>query len=343
VKKISFMIMMVLFFSAALIGCGKSSGTSTEVNGESSGKIEGGGNPIEINIGTTTTEDSSFPAAMKFFKKEVEEKTNGEITVNLHYNSALGGEREMVEAASVGTLEGAMVSSAVITNFVPEMAVLDIPFLFRDAEHARTAMQGEAGKMLGEKMEGAGLKLLSWGETGFRHITNSKQPIEKPEDLNGLKVRTMENKVHLEAFEELGADPTPMAWGEVFTSLQQGVIDAQENPIFILYVNNLNEVQKYTSKTGHVYSAAALLLSKQVYESLTEEQKEIVMTAAKNGAQANYDYNDEKEAEYQEELESRGMIFNEVDKAPFIEALKPISEKYKEASPEIYDALINAE
>jgi tripartite ATP-independent transporter DctP family solute receptor len=223
------------------------------------------------------------------------------------------------------------------------MAVLDIPFLFRDAEHARTAMQGEAGKMLGEKMEGAGLKLLSWGETGFRHITNSKQPIEKPEDLNGLKVRTMENKVHLEAFEELGADPTPMAWGEVFTSLQQGVIDAQENPIFILYVNNLNEVQKYTSKTGHVYSAAALLLSKQVYESLTEEQKEIVMTAAKNGAQANYDYNDEKEAEYQEELESRGMIFNEVDKAPFIEALKPISEKYKEASPEIYDALINAE
>ncbi|MGG0716248.1 TRAP transporter substrate-binding protein DctP [Robertmurraya massiliosenegalensis] len=340
-KKISMLLAMFLLSMTAIIGCsGNTAGTNSNGNSEQNGS--GSNDPIVINIGTTTTEDSSFPQAMKLFKEEVEGKTNGEIKVNLHYNSALGGEREMVEAASIGTLEGAMVSSAVITNFVPEMAVLDIPFIFEDLEHARSAMQGEAGKLLGEKMENANLKLLSWGETGFRHITNNERPIEKPEDLEGLKIRTMENNVHLEAFQELGADPTPMAWGEVFTSLQQGVIDGQENPIFILYVNNLEEVQKYTSRTGHVYSAGALLLSKQLFDSLTEEQQEIVITAAQNGAQANYDYNDEKEAEYQAEMESKGMVFNEVDKAPFIEALKPITDKYKDASPEVYEAIMNA-
>ena len=315
-------------YALGLTGCGGAAG--------------GGSQTQTINMGTTSTKDSQFGAAMQAFKEEVESRTDGEIKVNLGFDSTYGGEREMVESVSVGTLEAVMTSNAVITNFVSEMGVLDLPFIFEDTEHAREVMNSEVGEELAGLMEEQNLKLLAWGETGFRHVTSSNEPILKPEDLRGVAIRVMENDIHLQTFEAMGANPTPMAWGEVYTSLQQGVIDAQENPIGILWVNNLDEVQNHASLTGHVYSAGAIILSSDIYESLSAEHQEAVMEASEAAQQANYEYIDEKEPEYIKDLESRGMQFHEVDRETFVEATDEVVQQHRNISPELYKKIVNA-
>jgi TRAP-type transport system periplasmic protein len=306
------------------------------------GSAAGDGQTQTISMGTTSTEDSQFGAAMQAFEEEVESRTDGEVQVNLGFDSAYGGEREMVEAVSIGTLEAVMTSNAVITNFVPEMGVLDLPFVFEDTEHAREVMNGEVGEELAGLMEEQNLRLLAWGETGFRHITSANEPILEPEDLQGVAIRVMENDIHLQAFEAMGANPTPMAWGEVYTSLQQGVIDAQENPIGILWVNNLDEVQDHASLTGHVYSAGAIILSSDIYESLSPEHQEAVNEAAVAAQQANYEYIDEKEPEYIRDLESRGMQFHEVDREAFAQATDEVVQQHRDISPELYEKIVDA-
>ncbi len=299
------------------------------------------GGVTEINVGTTQTKDSVFAAALNKFKDEIESNTDN-VTVKLHFNSELGGEREMVEAVNIGTLEGVWTSTGVISNFVPEMGVVDLPFIFEDKEHARSVMNGPVGKQLAEKINDQNFELLTWGENGFRHVTNNEKPIEKPDDLKGLKIRTMEVKSHQEAFEALGATTTPMAWGEVFTSLQQGVIDGQENPIPILQSSKLYEVQKYVSLTGHVYSPTALMIGDQIWSQLSKKDQQIVLDAAKKAQEENYRVGDEKEEEFKAELEENGMEINEVDKQPFKEAVQPVVDEYKKDFEDLYNQIIES-
>ncbi len=163
---------------------------------------------------------------------------------------SLGDERQVVEGLQLGTVHLTVTSTGPLGGFVPDMNVLDLPFLFRDAAHAYKVLDGEIGRGLLDKFEAVGIKGLAFWENGFRHVTTTKKPVEKPSDLKGLKIRVMENRVHQAAFRQLGADATPMAWGEVFTSLQQGLLDAQENPIPIVSTFKLYEVQKYLSLTA---------------------------------------------------------------------------------------------
>lgn len=325
--------------TASLIGCSNGQETSgSEANGET-GDSEAA---HSLNFGTTQTEDSQFSAALEALKEEVEEKSDGEISVNLHYNSSLGDEREMVEAVNMGNLEGVMTSTGVLSNFVPETSVLDLPFIFRDKEHARTVMDGEVADTLAGSLEDSNFKVLAWAENGFRHVTNSQRPIENPEDLDGIKLRTMEVSSHQKAFQEMGADPTPMGWGEVFTSLQQEVIDGQENPLTIIYQSKLFEVQDYLSLTGHVYSPTAIMLGNDIFEGMSEENQQILLDAAQTAKTANYEFIDEVETENIERLEDEGMeIIEDVDKEPFMEAVQPVIDEYKSEFPDLYEQIIN--
>ena len=187
---------------------------------------------LKMNI--SVAQNSHYGVAIDTFAREVEKRTNGRYKIQNFYSGALGAERESIEALQVGTLDLTMTSTGPIPNFVPEVAILDIPFLFRDYAHARAVLDGPIGQDMLKKFDAKGITALAWGENGFRHMTNSKRPVNVPDDLKGLKMRTMENPVHIQAYKAFGIIPTPMAFTEVFTALQQGTVDGQENPVSVI-------------------------------------------------------------------------------------------------------------
>jgi len=284
-----------------------------------------------IEVGHATTLDSHYGMGMTRFGEVLEEVSGGEMTLVQHPAAALGGEREMIEAVQIGTLDMVITSTGPLPNFVPETQVLDLPFLFRDYDHARGVLDGEIGQELLETIDAAGFKALAWTENGFRHITNSQRPVRTPADLAGMKIRTMENPIHLRAFEALGAAPTPMSFAELFTALQQGVVDAQENPIVVITVSNFAEVQDHLSLTGHLYSPAIIIMSDALWSGLSEEEQGWVMAAAEASVEVTRARVTELEENGVDGLIEAGMeVVTDVDKAPFQAAVAPAYDAYTE-------------
>jgi tripartite ATP-independent transporter DctP family solute receptor len=218
-----------------------------------------------------------------------------------------------------------MTSTGPVPNFVPEVGILDIPFLMRDYPHARAVLDGPIGQEMLGKFPAKGIVALAWGENGFRHMTNSKRPVNAPDDLKGLKMRTMENPVHIQAYKQFGIIPTPMAFTEVFTALQQGTVDGQENPLSVISAAKFDQVQKYMTLTGHVYSPALILMSKAVWDKLAPADRDAFLAAAKEAVKANRARIDEDERRAVTDLRAKGMIIIEnVDKARFQATLAPM-------------------
>jgi tripartite ATP-independent transporter DctP family solute receptor len=274
---------------------------------------------INISVG----QNSHQGVAIDTFAKEVEARTNGRYRIQAFYAGALGGERESIEAVQLGTQELTLTSTGPVPNFVPETRILDIPFLFRDKAHGRAVLDGPIGDELLVKFESKGLKALAWGENGIRHMTNNKRPVTTPDDLKGLKMRTMENPVHIAAYKNFGIVPTPMAFPEVFTALQQGTVDGQENPLSVIMAAKFEQVQKHLSLTGHVYSPAVILMNKGLFDKLPSEDRKHFLDAAKEAIKAGRARVDEDDAKGVAELKSKGMQIVEVDKARFQAALAP--------------------
>jgi TRAP-type transport system periplasmic protein len=278
----------------------------------------------------TTTQDHPYTLGMIRLAQLVRERTGGRVDIRIHHSRQLGDERQVVEGLQLGTVHLTVTSTGPLGGFVPEMNVLDLPFLFRDAAHAYRVLDGEIGRDLLDKFEAVGIKGLAFWENGFRHITTWKKAIERPADLKGLKIRVMENRVHQAAFRQLGADATPMAWGEVFTSLQQGLLDAQENPIPIVSTFKLYEVQKHLSLTGHVYSPAPVLLSKKTWDRMPLDIQRIVSDTAMEVARVQRQLNRGQEQKQLGELRKQGMsIVENPDRAAFREAMKPVFEQFE--------------
>jgi len=280
---------------------------------------------ISISIG----QNSHQGIAIDTFAREVERRTNGRIKVQPFYSGALGGERESIEAVQLGTQELTFSSTGPVPNFVPAARILDIPFLFRDKAHARAVLDGPIGQEMLKEFESKGFKALGWAENGVRHMTNSKRAVNTPDDLKGLKMRTMENPVHVAAYKGFGIITTPMAFPEVFTALQQGTVDGQENPIPVIVANNLNQVQRHLTLTGHVYSPAVLMVSPAVMGRLSAADREAFMEAARAAQRANRERVSTDEATGVEELRRRGMtVVTEVDRSRFQAALGPAYQVY---------------
>lgn len=285
----------------------------------------------EISVGYAISSNSHYGEGSRAFKETLERLSDGEFTVTDHPSGALGGERAMIEGLQIGTVDVVITSTGPLGNFVPETYVLDLPFLFEDYDQARCVLDGEIGQELLDKMGEHDLVGLAWSENGFRHITNSRRAIESPADIDGLKIRTMENRIHQQAFEELGASPTPMAMPELFTALQQGTVDGQENPVTVIVAANLFEVQDQLSLTGHVYSPAIMLGSPVLLDGLSDEEREWFHEAARAGAEATRAEVSRLEEEGVELLRDKGMtVDTEVDPAPFQEAVQPVHEAFVE-------------
>jgi len=278
---------------------------------------------MKINI--SVAQNSHYGVAIDTFAREVEARTSGRYKVQTFYAGALGAERESVEGVQLGTLDLTLTSTGPLPNFVPEVAILDIPFLFRDYAHARAVLDGQIGQELLQKFPPKGMVGLAWAENGFRHMTNSKRAVNLPDDLKGLKMRTMENPIHIEAYKQFGILPTPMAFTEVFTALQQGTVDGQENPLSVITAAKLDQVQKNLTLTGHVYSPAIILMNKGQWDKLSPTDKQAFLDAAKEAVKANRARIDDDERKAVADLRAKGMaVVEKVDKAKFQAALAPV-------------------
>ena len=202
--------------------------------------------PITLKLGHIAEPENPYGQGADYFAKLVKERSNGEIEIQVFPSSQLGNQRDLVEGLVFGTVDMTLTGTAVLGNFVPEVAVFDLPFIFRDIPHAYKALDTVGMDLckLGEKQ---GMITLAIWENGVRHMTNNRQPIRTPEDMKGLKVRVMEQPVYIEMMKALGASPTPMAMSELYTALQKGVVDAQENPLAQIATKRFDEVQKYIS------------------------------------------------------------------------------------------------
>lgn len=277
-----------------------------------------------LRIGYATSATSHYGVGSTVFCEEMEKGTQGRYKCQQFPSSALGGEREQIEAVQLGTQDLVNTSTGPLGNFVPEVRIVDIPFLFRDYDHARKVMDGPIGQDLQKKMAAKGLINLAWTENGFRHMTNSKRPINTAEDASGLKMRTMENKVHMDGYKTFGILPTPMPFPELFTALQQGTVDGQENPIPVILASKFSQVQKHLSLTGHVYSPATIILSPAVWNKLSDADKAAFTEAAKKGATAQRKKVNDDEASGIAQLRSEGMqVIEKVNGESFRKAVIP--------------------
>ena len=266
---------LATLLALTMTACGGDSSTPT--NDDGSGSDAGGTPEYTIKVGHTLQEDTPAHKAWLLFEEQVEANSEGRIAVELYPNSSLGTERVMFEACQMGTLEVAYGTTSVLANFDKNMEVLDLPFLFEDEATARAAITGELGTAAAANLGDIGLINLTYMENGIRHVTNSSHPINTPDDLRDLKIRTMENSIHMSSFTHLGASPTPMAFTELFTALQQGTVDGQDNGAELTWQSKFQEVQKYYVYTKHIYSPYVILMSGETFNGLTPEEQEIIM------------------------------------------------------------------
>ena len=320
---------LALAISAAmalsLAACG---GGTTSSGSGSSGESGGNTETVTIQLGHGQTEAHPYHLGAARFAELVEEYTNGTVTVEIFPNGTLGAERDMVEGVSMGTIDACITTNAPLTNFNSDFNVFEFPYLFSTVEEAREVLDSEIGQNLMDELENIGIVGLAYFENGFRNITNNVREITTVDDLAGLKIRTMESEIHIESFRAMGANPTPMNWGGVYTALQQGTIDGQENPAMAIVDGNIYEVNQYLAQTEHFYSPAELLINADLFNGLTAEQQEAVQRAADEACEYQREQAYTFNTENMQELVDLGMTLSQVDKSTFVEACQAVYEEY---------------
>lgn len=296
-----------------------------------------------LNMNHPLPPNSHYGVGAVAFKEEIERRTGNRIRVNIQRND---NERENIEALQIGTSDLTITSTGPVGNFVPDTLITDIPFLFRDYAHARGVLDGPIGQAILDKCPAKGLICLAWSENGFRHLTNNRREVKSPADAKGLKIRTMENQVHLQAFRTLGALPTPMAFPELFSALQQGTVDGQENPIGVIVSAKFAQVQKHLTLSGHLYSPALVLMSPAAYNKMSAEDRKLIVQIAREGAQVSRQKVEQAEREGVEALKVAGMQVRALtpeEKAAFQSSLAPAYADYaKRFGQANIDAIRNA-
>ena len=287
--------------------------------------------PIELRLAHVVNEQDGFHLAAEKFEELVEARTDGVVDVELFPNAQLGDERTLLEGMQIGTVDMGVITNGPVANFVEEIAVFELPFLFPSREAAYRVLDGPIGQDLLDELGRVNLKGLAYAERGFRNLTNSRGPVDEPADLEGMKLRVMENPVYVDTFRELGANAVPMAWTEALTAMQQGTIDGQENPVNVIHSFELDETQTHMTLSRHTYAPAIFVMGLPVWSELPGSVQTIVKQAAQEAAEYERRINAEMEAEQLAELKARGMTVTEdPDLAAFREAVAPVYDQYEE-------------
>ena len=267
------------------------------------------------------------------FAKYVTEKTSGEIEVQVFPLGQLGGERSMTEQVQAGTLHMTAVTSGVLANFVPEVGIIELPFVYPDRKTAyRVLDDKEVQQRLAKYCEPKGFIFIGYTENEFRDITNSKRPIKKPEDLSGLKIRVIEGPMFIDTFKTLGANPTPMPFPEIYNALQQKVIDGQDNPLFTSVLMKFTEVNKFATVTHHILTECPVVVNAKFWKSLTPEQQKIFREAAEVQIKTNREGNARGSADAIQKAKAQKVdvyVLTAKDREVFKKAVQPVYDKYK--------------
>lgn len=266
----------------------------------------------EIRFGHVVSAETTQQRAYEHFKDLVEDRSDGRITVDIYPDGALGGEREMVESTQVGDIQMTAPSIGVLANFDDTLEVFDFPFIFDDVETAHAVLDSEVGMSLLEGVQDNGLLALGYGENGYRHLSNSGGEIRLPEEAAGMQLRTMEVPMHIAYWRSIGVNPTPLAFTEVFSALQQGVVDGVENPLQLIYTGNFYEPSPYITMTGHIYDPEPILINKDFFDGLSEEDQEIIRSSAGEAITELRGFNADVEADLRAELEAEGVTFTDL-------------------------------
>ncbi|SFD44034.1 tripartite ATP-independent transporter solute receptor, DctP family [Lentibacillus persicus] len=316
-------LIMIAVFAIVLAACSGGDGDGTE----------GSSDAQTLRVGHTLTESTATHIALESFKETVEANSDGAITVELYPNGQLySSERSAIEAVQGGNMEMTVTATAPVVGFVPEYKVLDLPFLFPDNETAYEALDGELGSTLLEKLPEAGLKGLVYGETGMRQLSTGNKPIEKPEDLEGVKMRTMENDVHIEAFETYGASPEPFAFGELYSALQQNTFDGMENPLNLIDQMKFYEVQEYLTISNHAYTATLFFINNDLFEGMSEENQTVIEEAAVEFRDSQRELAQENAQKGMEAVQGEMEIteLTEDQRQAFIDASQPVYDTFQD-------------
>jgi len=337
-KKLAALILSLIMCVSILSGCGGKTEAPAGDSAASSGTTEpadstGAAEPsgaAEVTWVASCANTEEHPAVQGVFKfaELVEEKSGGRMHIDVFHSAQLASDRDCIEGMQMNSIQAGIMVSSALASFTNGFLIFDLPFLFENSEQGQKLCDSEVGADIISSLDDIGIKGLGFMEYGMRNITNSVRPIEVPDDLKGIKIRTMENPIHMGAFSAMGADPTPMAFGELFTALQQGTIDSQENPLSVITSSKFNEVQTYLSVTEHVYSAAPLMVSKAAYDALPADLQAIVDEAGKEACEWERAYLAEAETAWLSDLEEAGMQINYPEKAPFVEATAGVYDQF---------------
>lgn len=319
-------------------------------SGSGSGSVSGDGEKetatkdsekVVMKLGSVNNDKHTLHEGYQKFKEIVEKETNGEVEVEIYMNGLLGNDQTMIEALQLGTIEAVGASTSMLANWAPSMMAFDLPFVINDEAEADKLLDGPFGEKAAKQLEAEQLLLVGYMENGFRHLTNSKHEVKTLQDIEGFKIRTMQTPLNLATWEALGTNPTPMPYTELFTAMEQKVIDAQENPYGNMALDKFYEVQKYLTKTGHVYNPMGLVISKKFYDQLSPEQQTVVKKAGEEASTYQRELNRERSEEYLKTLEDEGMVITDLSpetRKEFEEKVQGVNEDFAEKiGTEYYD------
>jgi tripartite ATP-independent transporter DctP family solute receptor len=289
-----------------------------------------GASPKLISLVFSSSLQAPQQVGAERLRHQLMETVGNHFVVDERGGNSVGSENAILAATRAGSVDMAVLTASVVSSSVPALGVFDIPFLFRDAAHARAVAEGPAGAAIAAKFAEKGLVLLAIGKQGFRNLTNSKRPIREPADLKGLKIRVLPNPVYQMTFKALGAEVVPMEYPLVYAALKDGRIDGQENPLQTIASGHLQDVQKYLSLTSHFFSAILFVANREMFEKLDPADQALLIAAAKQGADATWRSGDDAEAKRLQLLRSEGMeVIDTINRQTFVDAVKPLDPEFE--------------
>ena len=346
-KMTAWMLGMILAVSCVATGCNKAPEQSSlpetktaeeqpVVQNEAGGGETPAENPeskdtIVLKLAHHTAIDSAYDVAIKHYADLVYERTDGRVRIDVYPAAQIGGERDVLEGLELGTVDMTLNTSALIMNIVPEDGLLDLPFLFEDYDHVRACLDGEAGKMLGDKLlEQRGIRMLGGWCSGFRIMLTTNKRIESLEDFSGVKFRAPETPVYIDMFTALGSSPTPIPYGEVYTALQTGVVEGVEVAAEPMYTSKFHEVGKYLIRTNHIFSTICPLINEEKFQSLPEDVQQIMLDTMKEATDYQWELFAEADEKALQAMIDSGCELIEIDRQPLVEACADMQQKYIE-------------
>ncbi len=348
VKLVAFLLSAVLL-ATLFSACGSSGKTeaAAEMKTETTAETvsEASESPVEtitFRVSQSKSESHPYQMGIEMFASLVKEKYGDRFEFDIYPNSQLGNNTEVLEATQLGEIDIDVTDDGQLSNLVSDFTVLGLPFLFKDTDHVLRVVTGEIGEQLSASLESKGLVIICWLENGFRHVTNNRGPITTPNDLAGLKIRTPTSNMNVLTFNTLGAQATPIAANELFSALQLGTVEAQENSLANVIDQNLYEVQKYVSLTRHIHTTEPIVMSIESWNKLTEEEQQSFLEIGKQVSEWSYHYTESLEDSQLEKIAELGMEINtDIDLEAFRTAVEPIYEEYLEKYPELISAIKN--